>query len=1055
MAWTPANCPRPLALPGPLNMPPASSAGGELLDAAYRDLDLIGGSLIDTTLGPRSPEAAIPWERVGDWLNLAQRMGAERVFFVGDEPVVVFTRLPDGSGEADVIAAYRKAWSLARPRCLFVATDDELRVYGLSQPPIRRLDAKDKLTPLEVVSRAADVAERLEAFHRERLESGQVFEAVEGLRKRDGSADQQLVRDVQEATRALRDAGLSHELAHVLIERVILVRYLEDRHVIDRSYLMRVARKKKSWGPILDNSAEVGVGAQSDFVQCLSNKGFTYEVFARLARDFNGDLFAEVGAEQRKVTAQHLRLVQSMLTGAGVEAQQRLFLWAYDFGVVPTSLISSMYEHFYRAGTDDDSGTHYTPPELVEYLLSETLTPEILDRKPRVCDPACGSGIFLVEAFRLMVRHAMAQLGRRLSSAELQKLLLTRITGMDLNREAIRLAAFSLYLALLNYQEPQDIRSAGPLPRLIKHPRRRTGDVLRVGDAFDPETVGSKGGGLEGSFDVVVGNPPWDEPRGSTQEKLIDSWTREREVPVGNRSPSESFLWLTLSLLKKDGVASLLVAAPAFHNVRSQKFRQAWLGQVRLDEVVNFTSVRDIFFSESIAPFVLVKFGRSDPEGAPHRVLYRMARRSAALNGTASMTFARLERKWVDQEALRQRDYLWKVYAWGTHHDDALMSRLNAERNFADVLPEDPGPGYGYQRSTKGRHPSEVLQQLPSLTSAFEPWGPLREEWFEAPPTRVKREPDERLYEGQRIVVSRGVKSGFGPSARLETESFSFRHTVYCIPLPQTAGWQGKVLLGIILSSLGRYRLFMRSGSWGVWHDSIVPDDIRTLPIRLEEEGEPTKRIVDAVDALKEVHVDAGLLKPEPPPVGSLGDVLAALDAAVFDLFDLSPAERDLVQDFHSYTLPLTAGDGRRRLQRLSPPSRSGMLSELEDDSPLATYLETFLSRWNVEVGPEAAFRWQVVAPDRVPMIAAIFELNQYGGSLGDAGAWEWSNLLQRLSGSLGRRITEGVVSDGLLRAVTDDSIVIIKANDARLWSTTAARDDAEATMVQAMALRR
>lgn len=1038
-------------------MAPASTEGGQLLEEAYRDLDLVNGSLIETSIGPRSSAAGISWERVGDWLNLAQRMGAERVFFVGDEPVVVFSRLPQGSGESEVIAAYRKAWSLARPRCLFLATEDELRVYGLSQPPVRGVDDKEKLTPLEVVSRGADVADRLAAFHRERLESGEAFETVAHLGKRDGSADQQLVRDVQEATKALREAGLSHELAHVLVERVILVRYLEDRHVIDRSYFMKVARKKKTWGPLLANPKASAVGVESDFVQCLSNKAFTYEVFSRLARDFNGDLFAEVGSEQRKVTAEHLRLVQSMLTGAGIGAQKRLFLWAYDFGVVPTSLISSMYEHFYRAGTEDDSGTHYTPPELVEYLLSETLTPEVLNLKPRVCDPACGSGIFLVEAFRLMVRHAMAQRGRRLSSAELQKLLLTRIIGIDLNKEAIRLAAFSLYLALLNYQEPRDIRSAGPLPRLIRHPGRRTGDVLYVGDAFDPMTVGtSRANGVEGSFDVVVGNPPWDEPKGAEQEKLIDSWTRERKVPVGNRSPSESFLWLTLSLLKPDGVASVLVAAPSFHNVRSQKFRDEWLRHVRLDEVVNFTSVRNVFFSESIAPFMLVKFGHADREASTHRVLYRMARRSKALGSTGSMTFARLERKWVDQESLRQRDYLWKVYAWGTHHDDALMSRLDAEKNFSDVLPDDPGPGYGYQRG-KTKQPSEVLRALPSLTSVFEAWGPLRDQWFEPAPTGVKREPDERLYEGQRILVSRGVKSGFGPSARLETKGFSFRHTVYCIPLAQVPAWQAKVLLGILLSSIGRYRLFMRSGSWGVWHDSIVPDDIKTLPVRLDEDAESTKRIVDAVDALRELPTDTGLLKSDTSLMGSLEDVLTALDSAVFDLFDLTPGERDLVQDFHSYTLPLTGGDGKgRELARLSAISRSGSFDQLaEEESPIAAYLTTFLSRWNAEVGAEANFRWRVVAPHRVPMVAAVFELDSNGVVASDSDDSDWSGLLQRLSRSLGRRITERVVTDGVLRAVSDESIVVIKANEARLWSTTAARDDAEATMLQAMALRR
>ena len=42
-----------------------------------------------------------------------------------------------------------------------------------------------------------------------------------------------------------------------------------------------------------------------------------------------------------------------------------------------------MYEQFYRAGTDDTAGTHYTPPELVEFVLGRVLTDEVLETSPK------------------------------------------------------------------------------------------------------------------------------------------------------------------------------------------------------------------------------------------------------------------------------------------------------------------------------------------------------------------------------------------------------------------------------------------------------------------------------------------------------------------------------------------------------------------------------------------------------------------------------------------------------------------------------------------------
>ena len=282
--------------------------------------------------------------------------------------------------------------------------------------------------------------------------------------------------------------GLERSIAHALIERVILVRYLEDRHAIGPEYFTDVAGRHPSWLATMQMSPEMpSLGAESTFVSCLANLDLTYAVFNQLADTFNGDMFVVSDAESGDVGVNHLTLIQRLLTGAGVSDQQPLFLWAYDFSVVPTSLIGSMYEQFYRADVEDNSSTHYTPPELAEYVVAQTLTVEVLARTPRVCDPACGSGVFLVEAFRRIVRHEMARRSGRLPAAELKRILLNRIAGIDTNREAIRLAAFSLYLAYLNYQDPPDIAAGGPLPPLIYRGAQGSVEVvLVVADAFSP-----------------------------------------------------------------------------------------------------------------------------------------------------------------------------------------------------------------------------------------------------------------------------------------------------------------------------------------------------------------------------------------------------------------------------------------------------------------------------------------------------------------------------------------------------------------------------------------
>ena len=96
------------------------------------------------------------------------------------------------------------------------------------------------------MTRAAEVSDRLADYHRDRVESGLLFEE-KPYRAQDGRADQRFLCDVQAATDALVRAGLPRSLAHALIERVILIRYLEDRRVIDSDYLRSVAEQYPDW----------------------------------------------------------------------------------------------------------------------------------------------------------------------------------------------------------------------------------------------------------------------------------------------------------------------------------------------------------------------------------------------------------------------------------------------------------------------------------------------------------------------------------------------------------------------------------------------------------------------------------------------------------------------------------------------------------------------------------------------------------------------------------------------------------------------------------------
>jgi hypothetical protein len=138
-----------------------------VLDRVYRDLDLLNGTLLDAAASPHQDVTDEQWRGMGDWLLLADRVRADRMFFVNDDPVLVFSTLAAGATPADIVDLYRRTWCLARPRCLFLAIGDDLHVYALTEPPGRD-GAEAAVEPLQILSRTADVSDVLGEFHRDR-----------------------------------------------------------------------------------------------------------------------------------------------------------------------------------------------------------------------------------------------------------------------------------------------------------------------------------------------------------------------------------------------------------------------------------------------------------------------------------------------------------------------------------------------------------------------------------------------------------------------------------------------------------------------------------------------------------------------------------------------------------------------------------------------------------------------------------------------------------------------------------------------------------------------
>jgi len=1051
------------------------------LDTLYKVLDFQSGLLLTAYEKPTSALKCDDWIEKGEWLAAAKRAGADKVFFVENNPVVVFAEC--GSDHLDMARTFNRIWSLARPRLLFLASPDEISILDLAQSPLNlsetqedNFEKRQRLKTLATLHDIGKAASVFEQFHRDNIETGKIFgdSRFGGTNNR---ADKALIRDLKTIRRELIQKGLSGRklrFAHALIGRSIFIRYLEDRGILTQNYFLEVAQQNTEWLELIQNqSFRTGFDfseRQVFYPRVLENKAFTYALYMALARDFNGDMFPDVNEEEQAVTQEHLKLIQDLLYGAA-GVQKKLFFYSYRFDIIPLDLISSIYEEFYHSSANDDEkkskarqdGAFYTPSVLVELVLSRSLTTGELRKTPRVLDPACGSGIFLVEAFRRIVRYEWYKNQKRLDFNTLKRILHEQIAGIEVNEEAARITAFSLYLAMLHYLEPpaitEQIKQGNRLPNLLVSESKSKNhyNCIWVGNAFDTAPIESNPL-LSSRFgkhcaDVVVCNPPWGalgnkaDAAKKDREKIMLEWCHVNDKPIGGKEPSQAFLWRSLDFLKDGGKAGVLVSAGVLfkHSNTAQAFRDRWINSIRLHEVFNFTHVRKFFF-KAHSPFVFVYFTKGKQDDFP--VKYWSAKQVIALKETQAIFLSKYDIHTLRDEKLASSD-LWKSYWFGRSFDHQLIKWLQSKKQLKEYMNHD-NSGRGYELVSRGLYADKLqsFQSLSKLKSRYEP------PELTSPPERIYCFGPVGAYSGLRVIVNEGISESSYPqgaiTAQFVEKPFCFYRSIYGLKLSEQEKWCHKVLLAILWSSLARYYFFMTSANWGLWHHKLLLDELIKLPVVLDKGSKANQEIISIVDKLINYHPPKfDLLHLDGVPEIEIETQRRIwekeLDEAVFELYGLNEEQKDLIRDCCEVTIPFF----------YKPFNSVGAMPAVRgnDLSWIEKYIYVFTRRWNTYLGNAAEMRAEVHVGAHGNMVAVEF----YPADRTDP--WNlypkndsWSYVLEQIGKGLPQRLgTSQVLVDGIVHVVSDDAVIVIKRNEKRFWTRSLAREDADATLCKRM----
>ena len=348
-------------------------------------------------------------------------------------------------------------------------------------------------------------------------------------------------------------------------------------------------------------------------------------------------------------------------------------LWKqYSFDVIPLEFISSIYEVFVTKRKKAE-GIYYTPLQIVDFVLDGVLPWDGQSCDLRIIDPSCGSGVFLVKAFQRLVYRWSTQTGREPTPEILRHILERNIFGVDNNNHAVRVAAFSLYLAMCEHIEPAHLWEQTSFPKL-------RGERIVCADFFSEDVPGFRTLEDSGTYDLVIGNPPWGKGTAS-ESKAAKRWAKAYGWPISQKNIGPIFLPKCAALAKPDCAISMLQPAKTllFDRLdRPQEFRRRFFEEFAVEEVTNLAAVRFHQFEDSQSPVCIVTFRNAPPGNEPFT--YICPKPGNAYHDKGLIIVDPQDVNTVySHEASRQPE-VWTALMWGGRRDLALIRSQEGKR---------------------------------------------------------------------------------------------------------------------------------------------------------------------------------------------------------------------------------------------------------------------------------------------------------------------------------------------------------------------------------------
>jgi Type I restriction-modification system methyltransferase subunit len=565
---------------------------------------------------------------------------------------------------------HRAIWSSCSVVSFLIIDKDTIRIYD-SRNPVEINNDKIISNPIDTINLLSEYDDILRKYKSESFDNGSFWENENAKRHFLNSkvASERLVKGLKNIRANLHAKNkLSANSVDKLLIVCILIKYLEEtgEDKEKKINLAKVFFKENTNYSDLENII------RNNQLSCL---------LSALSKHFNGGIFNIDASFKQELDNTD---ISSLAEFFEANYKTNLFGWReYSFEHIPVELISNFYEEFIpktdsnkESKNKKDTGAVYTPSFLVNLLIDECLPLDNnnLEENIKIIDPACGSGIFLVSAYKRLVQRwrIKNKLVTDTTTDILKNILSKNIFGVDVNSHSVNLSIFSLQLALCSMLTPKQIWTELQFSDLQKD-----GNIVQR-DFFE-YLIDSN---TKYDFDLVIGNPPFvskgKKLDGKSYKDYQNLLPKEFEIKFKNPQKEFAFLFLekAMHLLKekRGKLCLILPSGPLLYTDDSVKIREQLFSTYNVSQVIDFTFLRRVLFQATVASLaIFVEY--APPTDLP--VLHITAKRTKQSKERFYFEFDHYDFYNVPKKLVVDKINIWKCNLYGGYRVYDIVEKLN------------------------------------------------------------------------------------------------------------------------------------------------------------------------------------------------------------------------------------------------------------------------------------------------------------------------------------------------------------------------------------------